>query len=276
MSPAKAVADATKLVLYDHLLAFFPARARLAMMEKGFPYQSILVDIFNGQSLSPEFVALNPEATLPVLVHGDKLFTQSTDIILYLDSLDGKRLGQGEVDMARVDEWVSFLRSWDGNLYMLSHSPETLKSIMGAFNNYKVKYCEARAKEHPDLAPHYKRKVEKMTHEPSQAEMQANQMEIESILSRSETTLISQPYLAGQAYSLADLLLTTILVRLHAAGTLKKELASRPSVSEWYSRMKARPSFKKTFEAAFVQKVPGTAILPAVPKLIYTSLTGRV
>lgn len=67
-----------ELILYDHLVAYFPARARLMMLEKGYKFKHVLVDIFNGESLKPEFLKLNPKATLPVLVHGDKVIPSVT------------------------------------------------------------------------------------------------------------------------------------------------------------------------------------------------------
>jgi hypothetical protein len=42
--------------------------AAQALAEKGVPYTSKYTDLFNGQSLSPEYLAVNPKGTVPALV----------------------------------------------------------------------------------------------------------------------------------------------------------------------------------------------------------------
>jgi glutathione S-transferase len=52
-------------------LAFLPAVdacAAQALAEKGVMYSSKYTDLFNGQSLSPEYLAVNPKGTVPALV----------------------------------------------------------------------------------------------------------------------------------------------------------------------------------------------------------------
>lgn len=39
-----------------------------ALAEKGVKYSSKYTDLFNGQSLSPEFLSVNPKGTVPALV----------------------------------------------------------------------------------------------------------------------------------------------------------------------------------------------------------------
>lgn len=39
-----------------------------ALAEKGVPYSSKYTDLFNGQSLSPDYLAINPKGTVPALV----------------------------------------------------------------------------------------------------------------------------------------------------------------------------------------------------------------
>ena len=55
------------MILYDYALAFNPAKARLMLAEKQIPYVKRHVDLFTGQSLSPEFLKLQPGGTVPVL-----------------------------------------------------------------------------------------------------------------------------------------------------------------------------------------------------------------
>jgi glutaredoxin 3 len=262
-----------ELVLYDNLLAYFPARARLVMHEKGFPFKHVLIDIFNGQSLKPEFVRLNPNAALPVLKHGSKLINQSREICDYINNLDGKPLGGQDVDHGLVKEWVDLIAEWDGNMYMASYAPEGAKKVLGLLNEFKIKFAKARASEVPELAEVYMKKIEQLSHIDTETEIHENRLELDQIMDKAEVALSQHPYLCGNAYTLADLLLTPMVYRVFAAG--QNCLKDRKNISEWYNRMKSRPSYLKTFKSAYVQKNPAVAILPAIVPAMVCKLTGN-
>jgi glutathione S-transferase len=48
-----------------------------ALEEKSIKYKGVYTDLFNGQSLSPKFLKINPAGTVPVLIDGDKTITDS-------------------------------------------------------------------------------------------------------------------------------------------------------------------------------------------------------
>jgi glutathione S-transferase/GST-like protein len=47
------------------------------LAEKNIKFSSKYVDLFNGQSLSPEYLAVNPAGTVPALKDGDKIIADS-------------------------------------------------------------------------------------------------------------------------------------------------------------------------------------------------------
>lgn len=59
-----AGAPSAPYTLYDNKLAYFPGRARLALVEKGVPFVSKEVNLFNGDSLKPSYLAVNPAGTV--------------------------------------------------------------------------------------------------------------------------------------------------------------------------------------------------------------------
>src|SRR5262245_28679965 len=74
--------------LYSGPLSLFTAKVRIALAEKGLPYERIEV----GWSLArryephhPDVVALNPKRQVPVLVDGDVVVYDSTLIFEYLE-----------------------------------------------------------------------------------------------------------------------------------------------------------------------------------------------
>ena len=66
-------------------------------------------------------------------------------------------------------------------------------------------------------------------------------------LAKMETTLATQPWLAGQDFTLADVAMTPYLNRLDMMGMSEMWTRSRPRVTGWWGRICARPTFKTTF-----------------------------
>jgi glutathione S-transferase len=66
-------------------------------------------------------------------------------------------------------------------------------------------------------------------------------------LQKMEETLADSPWLAGDTFSLADVGLAPYLNRLDMLGMLGQWTRTRPRVTDWFSRIKARPSFSPSF-----------------------------
>lgn len=261
------------LIFYDYALAYFPARARLTIIEKQQVFQHIQINLLNADCLKPDFMRLNPKGTLPVLVDGDTIICESAAICDYINSIGGP-LGAA-VDQGAVKTWTDSIKDWDGNCYMANHTPASAASIIGALKCFKLKVCEVRAKEFPDLKAVYETKITGLQHEYSKEETEQVESELVMILNKSDEQLLKSSFLAGEEYTLADVFLTTLVYRLSSAGTQSKELEARPNLNEWYTRMKSRPSFGKTFHTGSLQKYPVTAILPSIGPLLVGKLFGR-
>jgi glutathione S-transferase len=62
-----------------------------------------------------------------------------------------------------------------------------------------------------------------------------------------EDALADGPWLAGSAFSLADISLTPYVNRLDMLGMSELWTGSRPRLTDWFARIKARPTFKPCF-----------------------------
>jgi maleylpyruvate isomerase len=73
--------------LYHYFRSSASYRVRIALNLKGLAYEAVAVDLRPGVSAqrTAEYLALNPEGLVPVLVDGERVFTQSLAIIEYLD-----------------------------------------------------------------------------------------------------------------------------------------------------------------------------------------------
>lgn len=265
---------------YTYPLAYAPGKVALALAEKHItPAKQHVVDLFNGQSLNPAFLKLNPAGTVPVLVDGSTTLKDSKDIVVYLDNKDGKPLGSGSVDAAAVARWTDKVHAWDGNLFVAANTSPGAAKVFATMTDYRIKYAQARAKEHPDLAAVYEAKIASMQKasadgaDPSKGK--ANWEQLVGLLDEAELQLASTPFLAGQAYSAADVMFTPVLFRLGVVGKTGELLKPRPNVGAYFNRMKQRPSFKAAFGQAASGLTAARYLLPAVGWASLAKLTGR-
>lgn len=260
--------------LYDFGLAYNPGKVRLALIEKGLQFQTQPIDLLNGQSLNPDFLRINPSGTLPVLEDGDRKLVETLEIVEYVDS-KGERLGGDNVDRQLVEHWVKFLNNWDGNLFVSGSISGAPKKILGAIEAYRLKYAEARKKENPDMAAVYDAKIAAMKASNARGEdleaIKANKQQLSELLDEAEVQLGKTPFLAGSAYSLADVMFTAVLQRITStggSGAESKYITPRAKVSAYYNNAKARPSYKQAYDAS------SSPVLGAFGKAMVSRLTG--
>ena len=88
----------------------------LALMEKGVAFNSHYLDLLNFDQHRPEYLAINPQGTIPAMVHGERVLTESTAIMEYVDeSFEGPRLmPEDPRDRWRVRWWMKFMDQWLG------------------------------------------------------------------------------------------------------------------------------------------------------------------
>jgi len=53
----------------------------LALMEKGVAFNSHYLDLLSFDQHQPEYLAVNPQGTIPAMLHGERVLTESTAIM---------------------------------------------------------------------------------------------------------------------------------------------------------------------------------------------------
>lgn len=75
------------LELYHHGSSTCAAKVRLALAEKRLDWTGHYVDILAGEQFSEAFLAVNPKAVVPVLLHDGRVIPESTIICEYVEEV---------------------------------------------------------------------------------------------------------------------------------------------------------------------------------------------
>lgn len=91
----------------------------LALMEKGVAFDSQYIDMLNFDQHKPEYLAINPQGTIPAMTHMPKngerrVLVESTAIMEYVnDAFDGPALmPEDPRDRWRIRWWMKFMDQW--------------------------------------------------------------------------------------------------------------------------------------------------------------------
>ncbi len=95
----------------------FSWRVMLAMEVKGLDYKAVELHFSKGDTKTPEHMARNPRAKVPVLVDGDITIYESTAIMAYLDRAypDTPIFGRDTAEAARVWQRMAEVENYFGH-----------------------------------------------------------------------------------------------------------------------------------------------------------------
>jgi GST-like protein len=101
------------MLKFYYSLAPNPMKVALLLEELGLPYESVPVDTRKGEQHSAAFMALNPNAKVPVIVDGATTVFDSNAILLYLAEKTGRFLPAPQ-DRGALLSWLMFVASGIG------------------------------------------------------------------------------------------------------------------------------------------------------------------
>ncbi len=92
-----------------------PMKVALLMEEAGIAYEPIPVDTRKGDQFKPDFVKINPNSKVPVIVDGDATVFDSNAILLYLAEKSGKFLpANTPANRGQLLSWLMFVATGVG------------------------------------------------------------------------------------------------------------------------------------------------------------------
>lgn len=173
-----------------------------ALEEAGVPYELKVVDIMKGAQKQPEFLAINPMGKLPTLVDGDVVVTESAAIALYL----ADRYAAGRLAPALDDPRRGTYLRWS------FFAPSVIEpAVMAKGAGWEVK------------------------------EVSAGWGNYASMMAATEGALAKGPFLLGDGFSMADVVLGGLLRFL----MMFKQIDATPAFSAYVERLDSRPAYQR-------------------------------
>jgi glutathione S-transferase len=229
-----------QLVLYDHPASICSQMARLALHEKQLAFTRHPIDIMTtNEQFEPWYIALNPKAVVPTLQIGDRIVTDTLNIVNEVQLFPGPDLSGDETTQTWLKDIMAL--HYGILLYRNRRDPDGTAPQIIARGTYLAKL----RRERPDLAEMLDRRLagnkrfQELLKDPvgTQQHIQA----VYDLIQRFVAALDQQPFLAGQSYSLADCFATAALARFTIHGFDQRWAGT--AVDDYYARVKARPSF---------------------------------
>lgn len=190
-------------------------RVRAVAAELAVPLEIVEIDLRGGGNRTPEFLALNPNAKVPVLQDGDFVLWESRAICTYLAGLKPAAglLPADPKSRAIVDQW---------SYWQAVHLSPVLQKLA-----FEVVLKEKFGMGSPDAAV-----------------VEAERKNVAQLLSVLEKGLEGKDWIAG-SLSVADFYLASTFVLRGPSGI---SLDAYPNTAAWIARLEKRPSWQAAVE----------------------------
>lgn len=241
------------LELYHHGSSACAAKVRFALAEKQLAWTGHYIDILRGEQFSPAFLAINPKAVVPVLVHDGEIIRESTVICEYAEEAfpTNPIYPQSPAQRAQVRIWTKAVDeelhpACSAITYVVSHRHTLLRNGVGDFESFL-----GQGSSEGTAARTLKWQ---WIQQGLAAPGAADKIRLyDAYLHKMEQTLAGREWLVEDGFSMADIAMAPYLNRLAALAMEGMWTGGRlPRVASWFDRVRARP----TFHAGFVEWMP--------------------
>ena len=198
------------MILYDHPASGNCMKARILLRQLGLPYERVTVDLFTGETRTPEHFGRNPDGRIPVLeLDSGETIAESGAILTHL--ADGTPYLPDE-RMARtsVAQWMLFEQN----------------RIEAELAYARFLKLSGRSEEMPEVF--------------------ANRLERgkDALVALDRGLSDGRDFVAG-GYSIADI---ALYAYVHCAGDAGADLSPHDHVRGWLERVEATPAFENDLE----------------------------
>lgn len=208
----------TDPIIYGAAYSTYVRSVRMAFAEKAVAYQLVEVDIMSGQAKAPEHLARQPFGKIPAFEHDGFVLYETSAILRYVDEAFPAPPPLQPADVrrrARMNQVMSVIDSY------------AYGALVGTIVIQRLV-------------------VPKMGGQPDEEAIAAAVPTARTAMTAIGDLLGDQPFLAGEALSLADLLLVPVYDYALATPEGAEILAHVPSLQRWWGTICGRPSVTAT------------------------------
>ncbi|XP_002734706.1 ganglioside-induced differentiation-associated protein 1-like [Saccoglossus kowalevskii] len=277
------MSSTTNLTLYVAGASYYSVRVEVALAEKGINYDRCTINGFICENLEPWYMKMNPTGKVPTLMHGDKPVCGSAAILKYLDdefpetvSLYPDKQSPLYDQIKQFEELVDsyFLGTLVGGCYKYpKYVPKfglwdhnCCKNIWMVGHKIIPSRAAENARKHPELTELYERKKDNIVeYDPTEEVFKDVLEKVKNIVDTAEEKFQDRAdkgekveYFMTDNFSSADIYLVVFLKKVGAIGFSSYwEDGKHPFVTEYFKRLKQRPSVKEVFKVydADIQKI---------------------
>eukprot|EP00250_Pteridium_aquilinum_P013001 c21071_g1_i2 orf=1114-1632(+) len=138
-------------------------------------------------------------------------------------------------------QWID---EWDPKPFTLSHIPLKVRTYFGRF---KRRVIIARMERNPAFASNFSSKLQRVyaTDEMLQDTdaLEENKRQLERLFDMAEEQLESTQYLAGESFTMADVMFLPLLGWMELLRVDREYIHKRPSLLRYWAQVKRRPSY---------------------------------
>ena len=232
------------LVLHHAWRSSASRRVRLCLAEKGLEFEGRIVDLTKMEHHTPEFLKLNPNGVIPLLILEDgRSLYESGTICEYLDETypDPPLRPADPYERAVMRNWVRHVDERIINLIVFNWA-RSMAKVAQQWTDAELaeKLKSVPSKERREA---WVRAARKPYTDEERAQARGN---LVALLDRMEDTLGRTKWLAGNAYSIADIGVVPFIKRIEEEIAPDEMTAQRhPRVVAWWTSIQARPAFAK-------------------------------
>ena len=260
---------AQQLTLFHFPHSLCSQKVRLSLVEKGVAWRDRIVNIGPVlENYEPWYMRLNPRGVVPTLSHDGEVITDSARIVRYVDEhLPGMSLQPGDPEAhATMEHWIERQDSFPMRELSLARTPPALASIIRRGVARRLRVLAAYRDRTPELARRYQARLDDLERSlrlvAAPGEVAALQRRLDDLLEELDARLDDgRPWIAGDTYSLADVVWTVFLARVHMLSSRPPWAERLPALAAYWRRVRARPSFAK---AGIVDRRRPLKLLPHV------------
>ncbi|KAA9006771.1 glutathione S-transferase family protein [Histidinibacterium aquaticum] len=231
--------------LYNAPQSTCSQRVRFALHAKGLEFEESKLDLFSGDQLKPEYLAINPNGVVPAIVENGVPVIDSAVILEYLEDTRPEISPMRPADAVGAAKMRAMMRFIDEvptpairvpsyNLAFLPHFQAMTEEEFQAL-------CDSKPLRREFLMRMGRTGFPEKDMEEAMGRLKRGIERMDGWITES-----GGPWVMGDRLSLADLSIMPVIVRMDDIN-LGHLWADRPQIATWLDNIRHRPEFKKTY-----------------------------